>query len=164
MAGNSGGSEGGGYKVGYGRPPAWTRFRKGMSGNPSGKPKGTRNRPRPESDKLRELIRREAYRPVKIQVDGKEITVPLAQAALRSLGTSALKGETRALAIFLKMLHAGAAETDALLEELRDEAPEPEGPPVEFRIVDVVDGRPVPSDEVYYPYGGGPAPKDRQDK
>jgi hypothetical protein len=27
------------YEVGYGKPPAHTRFRKGQSGNPSGKPK-----------------------------------------------------------------------------------------------------------------------------
>jgi hypothetical protein len=28
------------YKVGYGKPPALTRFRKGTSGNPKGFPKG----------------------------------------------------------------------------------------------------------------------------
>lgn len=159
MAGNSERSEGGAYKVGYGRPPESGRFRKGVSGNPSGRPKGARNRPRPESDRLRELIRREAYRPVKVQVDGKEITMPLAQAVLRSLGTSAMKGEARASAAFLKMLHAGAAEADAVMEELLEEAREAEESPIAVRIVDVVDGRPVPSDDVYYPYGGGPAVK-----
>lgn len=29
------------YEVGYGRPPKYTRFQKGRSGNPSGKRKGT---------------------------------------------------------------------------------------------------------------------------
>ncbi|MDB5317781.1 MAG: hypothetical protein JWO26_370 [Rhodospirillales bacterium] len=28
------------YKVGYGRPPQGTRFKKGQSGNPKGRPKG----------------------------------------------------------------------------------------------------------------------------
>lgn len=157
MAEIKGEPEGGAYRVGYGRPPESGRFRKGVSGNPGGKLKGTRNRPRPESDRLRALIRREAYRPVRVRVDGKEVTMPLAQAVLRSLGTSAAKGEARALAIFLKMLSAGAAEEDAVMEELLEGAQDAEKPVIAMRIVDVVDGRPVPSDEVYYPYGGGPA-------
>lgn len=156
MTSNARGPEGGEYQVGYGRPPKSGQFRKGVSGNPKGKLKGTKNRPRPESERLRALMRREAYRPVKLRVDGTEITMPLAQAALRSLGTSALKGETRALAIFLKMLHAGAVEDDAVMEELLEEAREAERPDIRVRIVDVVDGKPVPAEEVPYPYGGGP--------
>jgi len=156
MTDNARGSEGGEARVGYGRPPKSGQFRKGVSGNPMGRPKGAKNRPRPESDQLRAMIRREAYRPVKIRVDGAELTMPLAQAALRSLGTAALSGETRALAIFLKMLSAGAAEEDAVMEELLEEAQDAEKPVIAMRIVDVVDGRAVPSDEVIYPYGGGP--------
>src|SRR5436190_15890897 len=30
------------YAVGYGRPPAETRFQKGSSGNPGGRPRGTK--------------------------------------------------------------------------------------------------------------------------
>jgi hypothetical protein len=28
------------YKVGYGKPPSHTRFRKGVPGNPGGRPRG----------------------------------------------------------------------------------------------------------------------------
>jgi len=32
------------YEVGYGRPPVHARFRPGQSGNPKGRPKGSRNK------------------------------------------------------------------------------------------------------------------------
>ncbi len=31
------------YEVGYGKPPEHTRFKPGQSGNPRGRPKGTKN-------------------------------------------------------------------------------------------------------------------------
>jgi Family of unknown function (DUF5681) len=31
------------YEVGYGKPPRQTRFSKGQSGNPRGRPRGTKN-------------------------------------------------------------------------------------------------------------------------
>ena len=34
---------GGSYKVGRGRPPRGSQFKKGQSGNPKGRPKGARN-------------------------------------------------------------------------------------------------------------------------
>lgn len=161
MTGTKARPGGGASEVGYGRPPEAGRFRKGVSGNPGGKPKGTKNRPRPESDRLRALIRREAYRPVKLRIDGAEVTLPLAQAAMRALGTAALKGETRALAIFLKLLHAGAAEDDAVMAELLEAAQEAEMPDqIEIRIVDAVNGKRVGEPRVYEPDGGdAPEPK-----
>jgi uncharacterized protein DUF5681 len=35
--------ETGDYEVGYGKPPLHTRFQKGKSGNPKGRPRGKKN-------------------------------------------------------------------------------------------------------------------------
>jgi len=134
--------------VGYGRPPKSTRFRKGQSGNPAGKLKGTRNRRHPSGEWLRELLLKEAYRPVKGEVGRKEVTMPLAQAVIRSLTDAATKGEARAQATFFKMLSASEAAA-AGQKETPDETPESEVPDFEIQIVDVVDGRPVPAEVIY---------------
>lgn len=42
--------------VGYGRPPKATRFAKGTSGNPSGRPRGSRDLRADLQDELAELI------------------------------------------------------------------------------------------------------------
>lgn len=143
-----------GGDVGYGRPPKSGRFRKGRSGNPAGKPKGARNRPRPEGERLRALMLAEAYRPVKRKVDGVEVTMPLAQAVLRSLAEAAAKGEARAQAIFFKMVSAGEAE-EAAMEEISEEARAPDKPVIQVRVVDAIDGHPAGAREVAYSYGGG---------
>src|SRR6266542_266784 len=85
--------------VGYRRPPAGTRFRKGQSGNPAGKPKGSKNKPRPYAERLGSLMLEEAYRP------------------RLALGRSS--GETRAQAMFLKLISASEGEA-AMVEEMID--------------------------------------------
>ena len=61
-----------GYEVGYAKPPTEHRFRKGASGNPSGRPKGARNKPKAVDTRYgmrppEEYLRIEAYRPVVIR-------------------------------------------------------------------------------------------------
>ena len=47
------------YDIGYGRPPRYTRFRKGKSGNPAGRPKIKADQPSPVNDKKTDDILRE---------------------------------------------------------------------------------------------------------
>jgi hypothetical protein len=138
--------------VGYRRPPAGTRFRKGQSGNPAGKPKGSKNKPRPYAERLGSLMLEEAYRPITVSEDGKEITLPLAQAVFRSLAAAAAKGEARAQAMFLKLISASEGEA-AMVEEMIDEASEEaahQPRKIVREIVDAVDGRPTGKTELLY--------------
>ena len=84
------------YKVGYGRPPTEYRFRKGASGNPRGRPKGSRNKPKidtgPGMRGAEAYLREEAYRTVTLREGDRVIELPAIQAVFRAMGVSALKG------------------------------------------------------------------------
>lgn len=95
----------GDYEVGYCRPPVHSRFQPGQSGNPGGRPIGTKTRKSKRCDEqLRELVLKEAYREVTVQDGGRDIRMPVVQAALRSLTIRAAKGDARASKQFLDLL------------------------------------------------------------
>lgn len=84
------------YKVGYGRPPRHTRFRKGRSGNPKGRPKHTRNLKSDLVDELRESIL--------VREGNRERHISKQRAMLKSLTAKAIKGDPRAANIILNMI------------------------------------------------------------
>jgi Family of unknown function (DUF5681) len=86
------------YEVGFGKPPKQTRFRKGRSGNPYG-------RPRKKPDLYSELTKvlREN---LTITVDGRQEKVTVQQALLLRLRDQALRGELWAGKLLQKVVAA----------------------------------------------------------
>lgn len=85
------------YDVGFKKPPRHSQFAKGKSGNPNGRPRGSKNKQGENYYKtIDDLILNEAYREVELTQDGARIKMPVLQAALRAMTVKAVQGNMRA--------------------------------------------------------------------
>jgi hypothetical protein len=105
-------------EIGYKRPPQHTRFQPGQSGNPRGRPKGTRNLATDLGEELAERI--------PIREGKRRLRVSKQRAMFKALVAKALKGNTRAASIVLQlvertvtpeMTRAGPADDDLSEDE-----------------------------------------------
>ncbi len=91
------------YEVGYGKPPVSTRFVKGQSGNPRGRPRKSKPQPPRLSDAPSDgYLEEEAYRPVALRENGQGIELPTTQAVVRALAMGAIKGNRLSQKYFLE--------------------------------------------------------------
>ena len=81
------------YDIGYGKPPKHTQFSKGQSGNPNGRPKGSRN--------FKTDVKAALQMPVQINSGGRQRKVSSQEAAILRLRGMALNGDLRALLSYL---------------------------------------------------------------
>jgi hypothetical protein len=88
-------TEPGEYKVGYGKPPKDTRFPKGQSGNPKGRPKGSKN--------LVTLIHEMLDQLIPVREDGRSHKVPARAAIAKRMVHEGLAGKPRAIDQLLKV-------------------------------------------------------------
>ena len=88
-------------KVGYGSPPEEHRFKKGVSGNPRGRPRRTGTKGEDAWSDLYDVTAAELGRTLKVTVGGKDRRMSVTQAILRNLANEALKGDREASRILL---------------------------------------------------------------
>lgn len=90
--------------VGYGKPPAKSRFRKGISGNPLGRPKGTRD--------LASVLAATLSERVTVNENGRRKTITKLEAAVKQLVNRAAAGEARSLRLLLGLKQACEAQPE----------------------------------------------------
>ncbi len=94
------------YTVGYKKPPRHGQFKKGKSGNPSGRPKGARN--------LTTLLDNILFSPFKYTEAGKPKSSTRIEFILKRLVADGMKGDNKAVQIlFGAMKSAGTLDTGA---------------------------------------------------
>jgi len=94
------------YSVGYRKPPKKGQFKKGTSGNPKGRPKGSKN--------FATLLEDELFQRVVIKENGTMKTVTKLHAIVKSLIAKAGSGDTRAIGLIVGLYDQGQAADSAI--------------------------------------------------
>ena len=84
------------YEIGYGKPPRHTRFKPGVSGNPSGRPKDAKN--------LSTLVHEALNEPVIVSENGRRRKVSKRRAIIKQLINRSAQGDLKALQMLLAIM------------------------------------------------------------
>jgi hypothetical protein len=105
------------YSVGFAKPPEDTRFRKGRSGNPKGRP------PR-RSRKLSSRLEQALSESVVINENGQRKTITKGEAILKQLVNKGASGDPRAIQMLLGTLRSidGGVESEPPAEDGLEQA------------------------------------------
>jgi hypothetical protein len=100
----------GDHEVGYGKPPRHTRFVKGRSGNPRGRPPGSKN--------FTTLLGEALNEPVIVTENGTRRKVTKRQAIISQLVNRSATADFRAIKILLDMLREIERQTEPATPEI----------------------------------------------
>ncbi|UTW52531.1 hypothetical protein KFF05_03930 [bacterium SCSIO 12827] len=84
------------YVVGYKKPPTHSQFKPRQSGNPKGRPKGTKN--------LATDLQEELTAKIVVREGAREQKISKQRALVKTLFNNALKGDIRAINAFLRLI------------------------------------------------------------
>ena len=83
------------YEVGYGRPPKFTRFKPGTSGNPKGRPRVSKNLAAAFESALSERV--------PVNDNGRRKKIPMSEAIAKQATRKAAGGDLRALRLVVEL-------------------------------------------------------------
>ena len=92
------------YEVGYGKPPRHTRFTKGQSGNPRGRPPGAKN--------LKTLLSEALNEPIIVTENGGHRKITKREAIVTQLVNRSATADLRAIKILLDILRDIEGQTE----------------------------------------------------
>jgi hypothetical protein len=97
------------YEVGYGKPPRHSRFRKGQSGNPRGRPPGAKN--------LKTLLNDALNEPVIVTENGGRRKLTKREAIIKQVVNQSTKGDWPAIKVLLGLVREIEDRTDPASHE-----------------------------------------------
>jgi hypothetical protein len=84
------------YETGFGKPPRATRFKKGASPNPRGRPKGSKN--------LATILRDEGNQHVEVAEKGRQLKLTKNEVFIRQMFNKASIGDLKAAALIVETM------------------------------------------------------------
>lgn len=118
--------------VGYRRPPKAHQFAPGQSGNPKGRPPGSRN--------LRTIVAEELARKVTVREGGKKSSLSKGEILVKQVVSDALRGSPKAIQTIISMTGVDTGLGD------RSAAAPPSISPEELEILEALKKRLQPDD------------------